>query len=373
MLKVVADQAIPNVHRWFGQWAQVLTLPASAINRGQIQDADALIVRTRTHVDSQLLADTQVKFVGTATSGIDHMDIDWLESNNIHWQAAFGCNANAVAEYLVCCLAQLQMYGKLDDRPLNIGLIGAGHVGRAVASKMQALGHHMYFNDPVRAQNEPDFAHLPLDRFKDLDMVSLHVPLTYEGEHATHHLIGAEFLSALPEGCVLFNTSRGLVIDKQALQSHGQHLYWCLDVWPEEPIVDPQLAGFTTIATPHIAGYSRQAKHRGVAMLYNDFCHYFDFPAQPIVGEEPAIKMLAADHWQQAVLEVYDPSTDDEALRETLVMDEQDRARAFKQLRKDYVLRSEFNNFQAISQDKHTLDQLKALGFRLQPDSDNSH
>ena len=267
-MKIIADNHIAFVQHYFAHAGELVLKPGRTLTAAEVRDADILLVRSITRVDEALLKDSRVKFVGSVTAGADHLDGAWLDRAGIAWSVAAGFNAPPVADYVMSVLAALQQEKKLAETGLKIAVVGVGHVGRLVVEYSRALGHTVIKCDPLRAEQEKDTSFVRLQDIAEVDVVSLHVPLTQEGEHATHHFIAAEFLQRQKPGCVLINTARGAVLDSQAFKKHGKHLLGCFDVWENEPNIDKEILAQATIATPHIAGYSTQAKLRGIEMIY---------------------------------------------------------------------------------------------------------
>lgn len=286
-MKIVADANILDVESGFGEYGELVLRPGREISPADVRDADALIVRSITRVDAALLEGSRVRFVATATSGTDHLDLEWLRRNGITVADAAGCNANAVAAYVMAALQELAV--PEDCRAL---VIGAGHVGTRVVHRLQRKGVSCRVVDPfveasgvseaVRRDFDgrvPELAFADLDEsLAEADIVSLHVPLTAGGPHPTRALLNAERLSLPRPGSVLINTARGEVLDeaalKQRLQQRGD-LQAVLDVFHNEPEIDRELIHLARIATPHIAGYSRAAKLAGTARVLEAFRAYF--------------------------------------------------------------------------------------------------
>jgi erythronate-4-phosphate dehydrogenase len=369
-LKIIADQQIPGVTELFSAWGEVVQLPGRSITHEHVADADILLVRSITPVNQILLHNSRIKFVGSGTAGINHMDIDWLQHNHIAYATAKGCNAIAVAEYVVCCVAALQKQGLLTGNKLRAGVVGMGHVGTEVVQRLKTLGFELLGNDPPRAQQEPDFISTPLSDFQNLDLICLHTPLTTTGEHPTHRLIGKDFLQRQRPGCVLLNAGRGEVIAIDELWQYGQHLVWCLDVWPHEPAIDLALANQAKLATPHIAGYTAQAKWRAVLMLYQAAQWALQLPRQlplsnPLAVTTPLELSMTTPTWQDTVLAIYDPWHDTEITRSALLNCGNLLGKCFDDLRQHHPQRYEFNNvrFQGENakirqKDKEILEQL---------------
>lgn len=282
-MKIVADANILDVEPGFSEYGELVLRPGREISAADVRDADALIVRSITRVDAALLEGSRVQFVATATSGTDHLDLEWLHRSGITVADAAGCNANAVAAYVMAALQELVV-------PENCQalVIGAGHVGARVLHRLQRKGVACRVVDPFVEERgiaeavRRDFDdRAPEPVFTDLDkalaqadIVSVHVPLTAGGAHPTRGLLSAERLSLLRPGSVLINTARGEVLDeialKQRLLQRGD-LQAVLDVFHNEPEIDRELIHLARIATPHIAGYSRAAKQAGTARVLEAF------------------------------------------------------------------------------------------------------
>ncbi|HCL42231.1 MAG TPA: 4-phosphoerythronate dehydrogenase, partial [Pseudomonas sp.] len=258
-MHIVADENIPLLDAFFAPLGRITRLPGRQISHQDLTDADALIVRSVTRVDPQLLAGTPVRFVGTCTIGTDHLDLPGLAAAGVTVASAPGCNARGVVEYVLSCLLTLSERTGLDWRTRRVGIVGVGEVGGRLAQTLTALGVECLLCDPPRAaRGEGGFA--PLDQLlTECDVISCHVPLTRTGADATWHLLDAGRLVALRPGAWLINSSRGPVIDNHALKAvlaERADLQVALDVWEQEPQVDCALLQRCALGTPHIAGYS---------------------------------------------------------------------------------------------------------------------
>ncbi|MBT8148566.1 MAG: 4-phosphoerythronate dehydrogenase, partial [Gammaproteobacteria bacterium] len=243
------------------RWCQLKTLPGRAISAGDVADADALLLRSVTRVDEQLLKHSAVRFVGTATIGTDHIDTGLLARKGVGFAYAPGCNANAVVDYVLAAIFAEFSHGELARK--RIGIIGCGNVGQRLLACLDHFGLRATVYDPllqpgVLAANYACDEAGALDAVLNCDIVSLHVPLTESGEHATLGLLNAARLQRLPDGAMLLNTSRGEVIDNRALTKVAQQrsdLRLVLDVFAQEPQPSVALVKRANYATPHIAGY----------------------------------------------------------------------------------------------------------------------
>ena len=380
-MKIIADANIPFVKDCFSSIGEVEVFAGREIKPDVVGDADCLLVRSVTRVDSDLLAGSRIRFVGTATIGFDHIDIEYLMRNNIGFASAPGSNANSAAEYVIAGLLEIGRKYKIRLDGKSIGIIGVGNVGSRVAKKCVALGMKVLLNDPPLQRESGDAKYLPLEELYDCDFITLHTPLTFGGIDKTFHLADEKFFKSLKAGCVFFNTSRGGVVDTEALKASvrsGQLETTVLDVWDDEPNIDTELLEMVDIGTPHIAGYSLDGKIAGMIMIYKAVCEYFglnakfdveDFLPEPPV---PQIKIEPAAGSEQdllwgAVEKIYRISEDDLKLRRILDEPAERKGKFFDDLRKNYPVRREFQNTKVIVKDKNSSlsKELKGIGFLL--------
>lgn len=359
-MRIVVDENVPQAQA-FARHGELVRLPGRSLRAADVRDADALIVRSITRVNAELLEGSRVGFVGTCTIGVDHLDTEWLEQQGIAWSNAPGCNARSVVEYVLAALRRLALQRQSSLAQRCYGIVGAGEVGQRLANVLRALGWQVVLCDPPRAAGgrAPVVESPAGQSFVDIDeliarcdVICLHTPLTTTGVWPTRHLLDEERLRRLRPDCWLVNAGRGPVIDNQALLAVLQErddLAVALDVWEHEPLVDPRLAARCALVTPHIAGYSLDGKIRGTEMIYQAFCRHFALDAGEGVSYPPAeITHLGVGDGVTAEqllcrLSVlfYDPLADDAALRATLGLDAQGRGEAFDRLRKQYPVRRE--------------------------------
>lgn len=379
-MKIVADANIPYVKDCFSSIGDIEVVSGREITPAVLRQADCLLVRSITRVDSQLLADSKVRFVATATIGTDHIDTKYLAKNNIGFASAPGSNANSVAEYIVAAMLDIAEKKQFELQGKSIGVIGAGNVGSEVALKAGSLGMKVYLNDPPLQRQTSHAKYWPLEELFDCDFITLHTPLTFEGVDKTFHLADEKFFKCLKKGCVFFNTSRGGVVETDALKNavkSGKIKAAVLDVWENEPNIDAELFEMVDIGTPHIAGYSFDGKVVGMIMIYNSACQYFGIEAkfnkasflpEPVV-KELEIKSQVGSEQQvlaQAVKTIYDICEDDRELRQICDMPAEQRGGFFDKLRKEYPVRREFSNTTITIEDSNSrlADKLKGIGFK---------
>ncbi len=270
-MKIVADKDIPFLRGLLeSRGAEVTYVPDYEITPSVVRDADALMVRTRTKCGRPLLEGSRVRVAATATIGTDHFDLDWCREAGIVAANAPGCNAPAVAQWVLAAAAAI--CGD-DLRGLTIGVVGAGNVGSIVGRWAQDVGMHVLLCDPPRAEAEGAGPFVSLDEIaRRADIVTFHTPLTLVGPHPSYHLADTAFFAAVERCPVILNASRGGVVDEQAALSAlaaGRIRALGIDTWEGEPAVNPATLAAATVATQHVAGYSRPGKIRATQMALN--------------------------------------------------------------------------------------------------------
>ena len=337
-VNVIVDRDIPYISGVLEPYASVRYLVGSEIRRSDLHDANALLVRSRTRCDELLLEDSQVEFIGTATVGTDHIDFDFCDERGIETASAPGCNAGGVVQHFFTSLYAVAARKGISLAGKTLGVIGVGHVGSRVADLAEQLGFCVLRNDPPREaleKREPGyFCPLP-QLLQESDIVTIHIPLEYNMNFA-----GERFFAALKPGALFFNASRGEVVVEEALLAVRDKLSAVvLDVWRNEPAINPALLAAADIATPHIAGYSQQGKINGTVAVVRSFGRHFGIEALKNFTLPTQVKPLDFTQKNQEqicemLLNRYDIWADDAALRANPA--------AFEQLRADYDYRIEF-------------------------------
>lgn len=368
-MKVLADENMPLVQKLFGDWTQVTTSAGRHIRAEQLAETDVLLVRSITQVNDALLSKAQqLRFVGTATIGCDHIDTELLAKKGIAFASAPGCNKVAVGDYVLAALLDVAEYKQWALKDKTLAVVGVGNTGTEVAKRARALGMKVLLCDPPKAAREPNATTDYVDYSEALtaDLVSFHVPLTQEGEHSTWHLLNETVIARLSAEQVLINACRGEVWDNQALlarQTSATPLTLVMDVWEHEPHVLAELVPYVFIATPHIAGYSLEGKARGTWALYEALCAHLQQPTQyefAALLPPPAIKAVQIEgELDQALVRrlvrlVYDIRQDDHDFRAALGQTE-----FFDRLRKTYFQRRELGSLHLIGAN----DTASGLGF----------
>lgn len=278
-MKIVADLNIPFLKGVFEPYADVIYLPSDEINNAAVRDADALIIRSLTRCDRELLQGTGVEFIATATSGDDHIDKLFCKRQGIAWKSAKGANARAVAQYVMAAFLFLVRSRELNVGALTAGVIGAGNIGSIVAEMLRATGAEVLLNDPPRALKEGSSGFTDMETIvSEADLISMHVPLEFRGERPTYRMVDEQLLNRFAKPLILINTSRGEVVDTGGMIRsirRGRIMGCAIDVWEHEPDVNREFALLADIATAHIAGYSKQGKVRATRMAVESVARYF--------------------------------------------------------------------------------------------------
>jgi erythronate-4-phosphate dehydrogenase len=379
-MKIAADENIPFVNQAFSPLGRVVTASGRSFNSEFLSDADMLLVRSITPVNANLLDGTPVRFVGTATIGTDHVDVEYLRKHGIAFASAPGSNSNSVAEYVLVVLLIFAERFKFRLASKTIGVVGVGNVGSKVAHKCASVGMKVLLNDPPLARETRNPVYRPLDEIlEQCDIITVHVPLTKDPPDPTVHMLSREFIKRMKPGSILINTSRGSVHDTFALieaKKSGKLLALYLDVWEKEPSCDLDLLRVADFGTPHICGYSADGKVAGAAMIQHAACDWMKSRAhwKPRKDIVPiAVSRLEVDDCnahpedllRKLTLSVYDIRQDDAKMREMLKQPTPLRGHTFDRLRKEYPVRREFQNTTvAVSPDCHDfVPVLQGVGF----------
>lgn len=375
---VIVDDKIPYIQEAIRHIAdKVLYLPGKEFTKDKIKDADALIIRTRTHCNRELLEGTNVRFIASATMGYDHIDTNYCEKAGITWTNCPGCNASSVGQYDKTVLIRLAMAGKLSLTESTVGIVGVGNAGSAVAKALLPLGVKLLFNDPPRQETDEKAGKItsrtkgnesceknnlihenknlfprensntpvslfPVAKWSSMeelcdrcDVILFHVPLIYKGEYPTRYLADTTFFNQLKRHPVILNAGRGGIVNEVALLKaldEGLVSDAIIDTWEGEPEINRKLLKRTFIGTPHIAGYSADGKSNATRMALEALCEYFHIEADFTISPP---EMKPGNYWNTTdeILSLYDPKADSDRLKA--------HPEAFEILRGNYPLRRE--------------------------------
>ncbi len=373
-MKIVTDDKIPYIRGAFEPFAEVVYCPGVKTTAEVVKNADALVTRTRTQCNRELLEGSKVRFIATATIGYDHIDTDYCREAGIEWINAKGCNAESVNQYIASALFSWAMKKRTDLRKKTIGIVGVGEVGSRVEKFCRTIGMNVLLNDPPREKLEGSSNFVPLEKIqKEADIISLHVPLKSKGENATFHLVDEIFIQNLSKNPLVINSCRGEVTKTKTIKNavkSGKITGFIADCWENEPNIDLELLKLVEFGTPHIAGYSRDGKANGTTISVRAISRFFNLGIdnwEPDNVELPEKTEITIDGNQrreysvlaEAILSTYNIETDDEALRTN--------PHLFEQLRGDYPVRREFATYtvNVRNMQEDTIGKLESLGFKV--------
>lgn len=327
-LHIIVERNVRFVEGVLEQFGTVEYLAPEEISAERVQKADALFIRTRNRCDAALLDGSQCRFIGTATIGTDHIDLPYCASRGITAVNAPGCNAPAVAQYVMASILAIA------NRPIEqytIGIIGVGHVGSIVERWARRMGMEALVNDPPRQAAEGGDNWSTLHEIAErADIITVHTPL----DATTRHLLDDAYISTFRRSPIVINAARGPVADTDALIrgiDSGKIHHLVIDCWENEPDISHELLRRATIATPHIAGYSLEGKIRAARMVLDEFSRTFSLPHIEMPQSAPA--GAASKVSPAAIARSYHPEDDTARLKAA--------PETFETLRNTYALRHE--------------------------------
>lgn len=371
-MQILADSQIPALAEHFGELGELRRFEGRRLDRATLGDAEVLLVRSVTRVDAALVAGSRLRFVGTATAGVDHIDTAALAAAGIHFSDAAGCNARPVAEHVTTLLYLHAARLGCAPRALKVGIIGCGHVGGRLAALLDALGVAHVSHDPPRAAREPGWTSASLAAALACEVVSLHVPLIADSPWPTVNLLDAAAIDALAPGTLVINAARGGVLDEAALSARlagPRALVAALDCWAGEPRVDLELLARSWQATPHLAGHSFEARLAATRLLWQSFRAWRGLPEV-----DPPVRLAAVAALQRvprvggvgALLATLHPlAAHDVRMRALSALSDGARGAHFDEIRRRYALRREFaaHAVACAGLGPDTVAELAALGF----------
>ena len=369
---IIIDDKIPFIKGVFDELANVKYINGTKISANDVRNADALIIRTRTHCDESLLKGSSVKCIATATIGFDHIDKDYCKKNNIAWSNVPGCNASSVEQYIAAALMYLQKEKNVDVQSKTIGIVGVGSVGKREEKFCKTIGMKVLLNDPPRKRIEKEKIFVSLNEIAEkCDIITFHTPLYMTGEDKTFHLADEAFFSKLKKRPYIFNAARGEVTDTLAMKSAKKNNVisgLVIDCWENEPNIDAELLKMTDISTAHIAGYSADGKGNATIASVQYISRFFhlgidNWTIKNIpLPENRIIQIDSADEKEilsTAILATYHIQKDD--------FDLKNHPYDFELVRGNYPLRREFSSYfvSCKNANAQTINILKNLGFQI--------
>jgi len=372
---IVIDDAVPYAKEIFSHLGHVVLLPGKEIKPQDVKHADALIIRSRTNINAELLNDSKVTFVGSTVVGLDHVDQTYLKDNDIEFYSAQGCNANSVAEFIITMLFNISERFEFALTSKTLGIIGVGNVGQKVYDKAQILGIKCLLNDPPKLEKQPGLVNNPdyvdLDTCLQADIITVHTPLTQHDKHPTLDLISADKLANIKPHQIIINAARGGIINEQAWVNTTTQAN-IIDCWENEPKINPELYQKALIATPHIAGHSLDAKIAGSTMVYQQLCQFWGQTPQTkwqacLPSAPQTISVTKSTNLQQALNEVFSKThnieQDDKAIRDENI---ENIYAKYEDYRRNFPIYREWSQQKLNKTNNQNLNNLlKKLGFTL--------
>lgn len=351
---IFIDRNIPLLAETLASVGEIHLFDGRTLTRNDIAQSHctAIFVRSVTQVNEELLAGTNVRFVATATAGTDHIDEHYLASKGITFASASGSNSNSVAEYVIFALLHWADYREISLAGQRLGIVGFGNIGRKVARYATSiLEMKVWVNDPPLLESGfvfPDYVrYAEVDELcRNSNAITNHVPLMRGGNYPTENLFDEQRIGLLPRGTLFIHTSRGGVADENALVERltAKEIAAVCDVYCNEPAVREDLARLALMATPHIAGYSFDAKLLGAKMVAEAFSAWASLPLKldyfttqllPNSSLVPRKSLYATLHNSRCF------ESDSLAFKATFDMLPAGRSAAFDALRKTYPIRRE--------------------------------
>ncbi len=374
-MQILIDENIAYAQEAFSTAGNCTFANGRDFTNALIRDFDALIIRSVTQINRTLLHNTNIKFVGTATIGTDHIDLEYLKEAGIGFAHAPGCNSQSVAEYVFSAISNFVKSRNLEFKNLSIGIIGKGNIGSKVVRMSNAIGMNVMINDPPLQRKTGNNNFVSLSEVLNADIVTLHVPLKIKGKDKTYHLIDEKELNRMKDNAMLINSSRGAVVNNNSLLRNlnaGKNFFTVLDVWENEPAINKPLLKKVNFGTPHIAGYSLEGKVNGTKMIYDAFCNFFKLqpswqPQLPRV-ENNEIVLTDTGTLESALFKifrkVYNIEDDSLSLKKYSGLPENELSKKFDELRKNYPLRRELSNYiiRFPNGNKNLIEKLKNFG-----------
>jgi erythronate-4-phosphate dehydrogenase len=339
-MNILADSSLPGLYEAFPPPFKLTQYNHPEEIPDLLKEQNILLCRSTLKVNQALLKNHHLNCVATASSGTDHLDHYFLKARNIEIIDAKGCNATAVADYILATLAYLKQHYQLNIK--KAGVIGMGMVGTKVSKRLQALNINRVEYDPLKAAKNINFHSCSLEELYDCDMLCIHAELHEKSPFPSLNLIDHQFLSQLKSGCIIINAARGGIVNEQALLNNSKPVLYCTDVYANEPNINKQIIDKATLCTPHIAGHSLDAKFKAVALISEQLHHVAGLPCPQLAQPEKPqiIDGQEITSWDNFILSIYNPITETLALKQAY-----DTKSAFLNLRKNHQNRHDFSMY----------------------------
>lgn len=372
MLKILVDENIMYANHLFNNTGKVVPFKGRALSKSDLMSADALIIRSVTKIDSSLLDGTPIKFIGSITSGIDHVDKQFLTKSGIKFVSTPGCNAIAVAEYVFSALLFLAERDNFQLTDRTVGIVGVGHIGKQLKKILEVWGVKTFLCDPPRQDrgDNEDFLSLK-SLIKKVDIITLHTPLYINNPYKTLYLINKSIISNLKKNSILINTARGAVMNNLELLETlklRQDIKVIMDVWESEPNISIELLKRIDIGTAHIAGSTLESKVNSIMTIFQLWNEFINKSKKITLKSFQPLKkfnkinfndLLNQKNLKNLINLVHNICYDDMSLRKI-----SSASNTFDKIRNCYTPRREWSSLKLICTDKFTAKKLNSLGFQ---------
>ena len=350
MINIAADFQIPEIKSRLDDLLDtkysLKFFDSSTVSAFDLKNIDALLVRSTLSVNRELCEGTGISFIASATAGVNHLDIDFLESEHITWSYAPGCNAYSVIHYVLAAIGEL-IKDKLLQQNQSIGILGYGNIGKRLYKILKALNFDVYACDPFISKPKL----VDLESLLECDLVTVHVPLTFHGSYPTINLLNESHIKKLSNKFII-NTSRGEVVS-EALVMQAKDLIYISDVWINEPSPSRELIQKSYIATPHIAGYSIEGKLNGAKIIAENCAKQFQClkteanTAEKLPNWPYEINNITQDvHDMSFPMALFNSELDLKSISASLkALSIEEIERGFRSLRENHPPRHDFNSF----------------------------
>ncbi|KTD50686.1 erythronate-4-phosphate dehydrogenase [Legionella quinlivanii] len=353
-MNILADASLPNLKSAFPAPFNLTVYEDQSHIPHLLAGQEILLCRAALKVNESLFRKHRVKYVATASSGTDHIDSGLLAQLGIELLDAKGCNAQAVADYVVCSIAWLRKHRKFSGK--NAVVIGAGMVGSKVSRRLKMLGFEVLNYDPLKSASDTGFKSCGYQELFDADLISIHANLHTIDPYPSFHLLDEPFFNAFNPQGIIINAARGHIVNEQSLLKRPGLIY-CTDVYSNEPAVNPEIIKMATVCTPHIAGHSIEAKLRAVQILSCKLHALYNLPLSPFPESQVFMDEPAAETWEELALALYNPEPETAALKQAV-----DLQTAFLQLRKAHPPRHDFDHYQMATGKLAELQRIAGVG-----------
>lgn len=336
-MNLLIDENTYKYKEIFSEFGNIETFSAENISNIDIKKFDILIARSTIKINKQLLQNSNIKFIGSTVSGIDHIDENYLQEKNIFLATAKGCNANSVAEYVISAIINLANDYKFNLKDKTLAIIGFGNIGKKVNKLAQHLNIKTILNDPLVEKKDKSVKFNNLEVALKADIISFHTPLTFTGDNATYNLLDKHNFHLVKKDAIIINTARGKIINESIWQKTPTKAN-IIDCWQQEPNINKQLKKTAYWGTPHIAGHSINAKYMGSYMIYKELCSFYNRKENKNIKDLLSIEkqVIKENNLKDTLNAIYYFAEDSAAI---------DDINNFTNYRKNYPKRYEWKNF----------------------------